>query len=581
MKRLFTFSLSLVFFVSAITTWLPLTAHAAFNPNNIIDDSIFDNVNSMSAGQIDAWLNSNFGSTSCISTAHGFSAPDPTGYTPSGGFTYGGNVSAGQVIYDAAQAYGLNPEVLLVTLQKEQSLVTGDAGCSVLRYTGAVGYGCPDGGTTYNYSSVNLYTINGSTVTAVNGTCVNTASKAGFSQQLIRGTWLLKFGQQRAKGNTGWAVIKSGWDNSDDPQTCYSGPMTQGSWKRCSSDANSIFYDGYTTIDGSSTHMDDGATAALYWYTPHFSGNQHFFSLFTQWFGNPTTPCSGTANLGGVSGSKLIAYKYGQAGLSNLAYTQMNNTGSTCAEVHIDSAGFNNWIAHIATGMRATDPSGGTFVSSKSRVDNKESINYINYIGGGQVEVHRFSPDLLKFPGYYDVATNLSNVTTSNGMFVAGDFLSLGYDQLAYIIYSNSAGTVELHLFDPSLTKAVGYYDLNTNIGGVSSSTGTFVAGDFLGRGYAQLAYITYGNTEVHLLDIRNGHATRIYEVPTNLRGTSSSTGTFVAGDFLGRGSAQLLYVIYNNGAGNVETHMFNSALTKVNGTQDLITNIGSFDPAQ
>ena len=32
--------------------------------------------------------------------------------------------------------------------------------------------------------------------------------------------------------------------------------------------------------------MDTGATAALYWYTPHFSGNQSFDSIFQQWFGS-------------------------------------------------------------------------------------------------------------------------------------------------------------------------------------------------------------------------------------------------------------------------------------------------------
>jgi hypothetical protein len=31
--------------------------------------------------------------------------------------------------------------------------------------------------------------------------------------------------------------------------------------------------------------MDNGATAALYWYTPHFSGNQHFDTIFNQYFG--------------------------------------------------------------------------------------------------------------------------------------------------------------------------------------------------------------------------------------------------------------------------------------------------------
>ena len=269
---------------------------SAFNGNNLIDDAVFDNANTLNASQIDNWLNANF-PNSCISTNRGFSAADPTGYNPSQGFLYGNYVSAGQVIYDAAQAYGLNPQVLLVTLQKEQSLVSGsgsgcvsnDANTRAMAYAAAMGYGCPDSGPPGGYSwtpNPSLYAINGVAVTSVSGTCVNASSKAGFSQQVIHAAWLLKFGEQRSEGNTGWAVIKGNWDNSDDPGTCYGGPMTQGSFKRCSSDTSTTFYDGYTTIDGTSTHMDTGATAALYWYTPHFAGNQNFDSIFLSWFGN-------------------------------------------------------------------------------------------------------------------------------------------------------------------------------------------------------------------------------------------------------------------------------------------------------
>lgn len=270
-----------------------LKANAVFNPNRLIDDAVFDNANSMTAGQIDNWLNVNF-PNSCISTNNGFSAADPTGYSPSTGFTYGGRVSSGQVIYDAGQAYGLNPQVLLATLEKEEGLVAGDGpyGCTPLAISASVGYGCPDSGSSYTYNNLSppLYYLNGNPMSSVTNTCVNSASKAGFSQQLIRAAWLLKFGEQRSEGNTSWAVIKPGWDNSDDPQTCYGGPMTQGYRKRCSSDTNAVFYDGYTTIDGQSTHMDSGATAALYWYTPHFHGNQNFVSLFSQWFGDTTLP---------------------------------------------------------------------------------------------------------------------------------------------------------------------------------------------------------------------------------------------------------------------------------------------------
>jgi hypothetical protein len=148
-------------FVAAATAGLLLSPSSAsaftFNQNHIIDDVVFDNTGTMDAAHIDNFLNQF--PNSCISSNNHFQAPDPTGYSPTNGFTYGGNVSAGRVIYDAANAYGINPEVIITTLQKEQSLVDGSAGCSVLRYAAATGYGCPDGGSTYSYSNVNLYTI--------------------------------------------------------------------------------------------------------------------------------------------------------------------------------------------------------------------------------------------------------------------------------------------------------------------------------------------------------------------------------------------------------------------------------------
>jgi hypothetical protein len=276
---------------AAFTLASPTASADTFNQNRIIDDGIFDNAYSMSAGQIDNFLNGFSGS--CISSNNGFKALDPIGYNPTNGYQYGGFVTAGQVIYDSAQAYGINPQVLITTLEKEQSLVTGQSNFAGYcnngdqhKYAAAVGYGCPDSGTTYNYTGLSLYQRNGVTVTDTGTTCVNSASKAGFSQQVIRAAWLLKFGEQRSEGNIGWAVIKGNWNNSDDPQTCYGGPMTQGTFARCPS-GGSAYYDGYTTIDSTSVHMDSGATAALYWYTPHFHGNQNFSSLFISWFGSP------------------------------------------------------------------------------------------------------------------------------------------------------------------------------------------------------------------------------------------------------------------------------------------------------
>jgi hypothetical protein len=278
-----------IFIASFLLTYpLQHVSAATFNPNLIMDDSVMSNYNSMNASQIDSFLNSF--PNSCISTNNGFSAIEPIGYNHTNGFLYGSNVSAGTIIYDAAQAYNLNPEVLLVTLQKEQSLVKGDAGCATNRYAKAVGYGCPDGGSSYTYTGVNLYTKNGVTYTTADGVCVNDASKVGFTQQIIRAAWMLKYSQQRSLGNIGWAIIKPGWDNSDDLSSTYSGYMTQGCLKRSKYEATCTNYDGYATIDNTAVHLDNGATAALYRYTPHFSGNTNFFNIFTSWFGATTGP---------------------------------------------------------------------------------------------------------------------------------------------------------------------------------------------------------------------------------------------------------------------------------------------------
>jgi hypothetical protein len=252
--------LVLVTFLSVSLFSLFGHASASFTANNLVDDQIFDNTTSMSAAQIDSFLNSF--PKSCISTNNGFSSPDPNGYTAASGYSYGGNVSAGTVIYDSAQAYDINPQVLLATAEKEQSLVTGAAGCSTHAYQAAMGYGCPDG-----------------------GNCPDSPAVTGFSQQIIHAAWLLKFSEQRAEGNIAFDIVKGNWNNSDDPQSCYSGPMTQGTYQTCPGSA-AVYYDGYTTIDGQSVHMDNGATAALYNYTPHFHGNENFDTIFTSWFGS-------------------------------------------------------------------------------------------------------------------------------------------------------------------------------------------------------------------------------------------------------------------------------------------------------
>jgi hypothetical protein len=273
---------------------------AAVNYNRLIDDTVFSNSGKMNASQIDSFLNS-FPS-SCISSSNGFKTAEPIGYTPSGGFKFGGNVTAGQAIYVASKAYGLNPQVLLATLQKEQSLVSGGAGCHPNTPNPSSTFTCDlyGNGDTYNCTNACPYS-GGCVPIAVGYGCPGrcNADQEGFSQQIIRAAWFFKFGQQRSLGNVTWNVQLSNfphggnvWDNSNDPPYCRRDvPMTQGKRIQCQGDTL-ISYDGLRTIDGSSLHMDTGGTAALYWYTPHKSGNANFVNIFSGWFGNPSADTS-------------------------------------------------------------------------------------------------------------------------------------------------------------------------------------------------------------------------------------------------------------------------------------------------
>lgn len=129
------------------------TAVVGFNAGSIIDDVIFTNNNSMNVGQIQLFLNSKVptcdtwgtqtsefggGTRAQWGAAHGHPAP----FTCLRDYSENGKSSA-QIIYDVAQEFKINPQVLIVLLQKEQALVT-DAWPIDTQYKTATGYGCPD-----------------------------------------------------------------------------------------------------------------------------------------------------------------------------------------------------------------------------------------------------------------------------------------------------------------------------------------------------------------------------------------------------------------------------------------------------
>ncbi|MGY1719544.1 hypothetical protein ACI8AG_10925 [Blastococcus sp. SYSU DS0552] len=109
-----------------------------FNAGNIVSDGVFYDTSTMSADQIQAFLTSkNSGLRSLrVDTFTRTSSPCGT-------YHGGGQETAAWVIYKVAKACGINPQALLVILQKEQGLVT-DATPSHDQLRKAMGYGCPD-----------------------------------------------------------------------------------------------------------------------------------------------------------------------------------------------------------------------------------------------------------------------------------------------------------------------------------------------------------------------------------------------------------------------------------------------------
>jgi uncharacterized protein with LGFP repeats len=222
-----------------------------FDPGNIIDDDIFYNASTMDAAAVQAFLatkGSECTSSLCLKNLRQDTwtrAADQycTTYTGRAGET------AAQIIAKVGRACGVNPQVLLVLLQKEQGLVrTSDPTEGKLRK--AVGYGCPD-------------------------TAPCDAQYYGFYNQLYSAAH--RFRYYRAN---------------------------PGSFGHRAGVTNNVRYHPNSACGSVPVYIQNQATAGLYNYTPYTPneaalragygtgdgcsayGNRNFFSYFTDWFGS-------------------------------------------------------------------------------------------------------------------------------------------------------------------------------------------------------------------------------------------------------------------------------------------------------
>ena len=224
-----------------------------FDPGNIMSDAVMSNKSTMSIQDIQNFLNSkNYCDNRNVHMAAWY--PHLQYNIKDGRFvcmardSFNGK-SAAQIIWQVAQDYSINPQFLIVLLEKEQGLIT-DTWPNHIQYRSATGFGCPD-------------------------TAPCDSQYFGLENQL------------RQAANLFRTVLNGGWSNYPVGNTY-------------------VQYHPNAACGGSIINIQNRATSALYRYTPYQPnqsalsagygtgdscgayGNRNTWRLFTDWFGGTT-----------------------------------------------------------------------------------------------------------------------------------------------------------------------------------------------------------------------------------------------------------------------------------------------------
>lgn len=304
-----------IVFVSLIASLVAVVAPAqspsataadasAFQPGYIISDGNFFDSSSMSAGDVQNFLNSKL--STCRSTNGIPCLKDYSQVTPSRAANAycrsfpGGQMSAAQLIVAVSQVCGISPRVILVMLQKEQGLIT-EASPSSYQYTAALGQGCPDGAPCDPAFAGFFYQIYG----AARQMQVYIKNPNWFGYQL---GWNNILFQANPPDRAGVCGTKRVFIQNDATRALY-------------------IYTPYTP--------NDAAMANLYGTGDFCSayGNRNFWRLYTDWFGDPTVgQVTGEYltvwnSLGGSSG--VLGSPTSTVACINNRYCQQTFTGGT------------------------------------------------------------------------------------------------------------------------------------------------------------------------------------------------------------------------------------------------------------
>jgi hypothetical protein len=281
-----------------------------FNPGDIISDANFHNFGSMTETQVQAFLNAKVMSCAAGATClKNYTQDTSTVSANAQCATYYGTPaeSAAEIISKVSTACKVNPQVLLVLLQKEQALVTSTAP-STGAYRSATGYGCPD-------------------------TAACDSTYYGFFNQVYHAA--LQF--DRYEVSTNFTYFPVGRPSN-------------------------IAYSPSSSCGSQSVTIQNKATADLYYYTPYVPnaaalgnlsgtgnscssyGNRNFWVYYSTWFGSPTgtIPANGSFDTAyGVAGGIEISGWSVDPNSTTSSYIWVNVNGLGGPFV---ANGYLNWI---------------------------------------------------------------------------------------------------------------------------------------------------------------------------------------------------------------------------------------------
>lgn len=545
MRRTFLAVLTFVVAVTSATVFLS-SDKAAASVDNIISDANFINENAMDEGQIAAFIN-RF-PRSCLLLQNYPQGLSPISFIePNSYFDHGTQqASAARIINKMSKFYHINPQVILTTLEKEQALVSGSQGCATWRYNSAMGYNCPDGSenSLKNYPELGIY-----------NTCVKNPGNAGFARQVNRAAWQLRFDQERAYGNLSWG---------GDGNVYYYGRMTEG-WRSRQQGQPTAYYDGIISIGGRSFKVANGATAALYNYTPHFN---NFERIFTAWFGDPhATPesayvCKDGSNLDDVATGARVVVNRVNSSNDNVTVSVPNNTGTKCAEFHTwANSSLQAWSKHTASNSYTFDQKYSKVISYKT--DSKNSLfTKVDYTStsSGRVEFHVWSQNNLQWVAH--TATTAGPIDPLLSEVITADTDGDGRDEYYLINYEQTrSGMIEVHGWSNGGNSW--FRHTATNHPSVSMQEGRVIAADLDGDKRDEFIFVRYGKTtsgqvEFHVWDssLQQWARHTASNYPEIGYDASSDINEIIAADLNGRGRDTLYYVRYSNTAsGRLEVH--------------------------